>query len=107
MSSESIKKAIFPVSLLVLCVIIIIQVLENEKKTPSASSDSYSERSVNEERTSSSRHQTIHYPVNTEEDQLINEIDKGDYYDVADYHYGLDGEYSDIDFEEVRDYFED
>lgn len=41
------------------------------------------------------------------ENKLIDELSKEDYYDIVDYYGGLDAEYSDIDYNEVRDYFED
>lgn len=46
-------------------------------------------------------------PVQSKENQLIDELYKGDFYDYSDYNGGLDGEHSDIDYNDVRDYFED
>ena len=46
-------------------------------------------------------------PVQSKENQLIEELYKADYYDYSDYYGGLDGEHSEIDFNDVRDYFED
>ena len=46
-------------------------------------------------------------PSQTKENQLIDELYSNDYYDYSDYYDGLDGEYSDIDFNDIRDYFED
>jgi hypothetical protein len=43
----------------------------------------------------------------SKENKLMDEIYKDDYYDYSDYYDGLDGEYSDIDYNDVRDYFED
>ena len=46
-------------------------------------------------------------PVLSEENKLIDKLNGGDYYDYSDYYDGLDGEHSDIDYNEIRDYFED
>ena len=46
-------------------------------------------------------------PVQSEENKMIDKLSGGDYYDHSDYYDGLDGEHSDIDYNEVRDYFED
>ena len=46
-------------------------------------------------------------PVQSKENKLIDELYEGDYYDYLDYYDGLDGEYSDIDYNDVMDYFED
>lgn len=46
-------------------------------------------------------------PSSMTEDELIDKLDRGDYYEYSDYHDGLDGEHSDIDFAEVSDYFKD
>jgi len=43
----------------------------------------------------------------SKENKLIDELYKEDYYDYSDYYDGLDGEFSDIDYNDVRDYFED
>jgi hypothetical protein len=43
----------------------------------------------------------------SEENKLIEEFSKEDYYDIVDYYGGLDGEFSDVDYNEIRDYFED
>lgn len=43
----------------------------------------------------------------SKENKVIDEFSKEDYYDIVDYYGGLDAEYSDIDYNEVRDYFED
>ena len=46
-------------------------------------------------------------PVQSEENKMIDKLNGEDYYDYSDYYDGLDGEHSDIDYNEVRDYFED
>jgi len=38
---------------------------------------------------------------------LIDKLNGEDFYDYSDYYDGLDGEHSDIDYNEIRDYFED
>lgn len=43
----------------------------------------------------------------TNEDELIDKLGREDYYEHSDYHDGLDGEHSDIDFDEVSDYYKD
>ena len=58
------------------------------------------------EQTTSGKKQPIE-PVQSEENKLIDEIYNGDYYDYSDYYDDLDGEYSDIDYNDIRDYFED
>ncbi len=35
------------------------------------------------------------------------DFDKEDFYDIVDYHDGLDGEYSDIDYHDIEDYYGD
>lgn len=49
---------------------------------------------------------TISIPE-SEENKLLKQIDRGDYYEEKDYHDGLDGQYNDIDFAELEEYFED
>ena len=46
-------------------------------------------------------------PVQSEENKMIDKLNGSDYYDHSDYYDGLDGEHADIDYNEVRDYFED
>lgn len=46
-------------------------------------------------------------PIQSEENKMIDKLGGEDYYDYSDYHDGLDGENSDIDYNEIRDYFED
>ena len=46
-------------------------------------------------------------PVQSEENKMIDKLSGSDYYDHSDYNDGLDGEHSDIDYNEIRDYFED
>lgn len=43
----------------------------------------------------------------SKENKLINKLDKEDFNSYSDYHDGLDGEHSDIDHNEVSDYFRD
>ena len=38
---------------------------------------------------------------------MIDKLNGSDYYDHSDYYDGLDGIHSDIDYNEVRDYFVD
>ncbi|MCQ2178601.1 MAG: hypothetical protein MJY91_00650 [Bacteroidales bacterium] len=45
--------------------------------------------------------------IQSKENEMIDKLSETDYYDYSDYYDGLDGEHSDIDFNEVRDYFED
>lgn len=37
----------------------------------------------------------------------ITDFDKEDFYDIVDYNGGLDGEYSDIDYHDLEDYYGD
>lgn len=46
-------------------------------------------------------------PVQSEENKVIDKLSREDYYDYSDYYDDLDGEHSDIDYNEMRDYFED
>jgi len=46
-------------------------------------------------------------PVESKENKMIEELSRRDYYEILDYYDGLDGEYNDIDYNEIRDYFED
>lgn len=38
---------------------------------------------------------------------MIDKLNGEDFYDYSDYYDGLDGEHSDIDYNDIRDYFED
>lgn len=38
---------------------------------------------------------------------MIDKLNGEDFYDYSDNYDGLDGEHSDIDYNEIRDYFED
>ena len=40
-------------------------------------------------------------------DKRITDFDKEDFYDIVDYNGGLDGEYSDIDYHDLEDYYGD
>lgn len=46
-------------------------------------------------------------PIQSEENMMIDKLNGEDFYDYSDYYDGLDGEHSDIDYNEIRDYFED
>ena len=46
-------------------------------------------------------------PVPSAENKMIDNLSGEDYYGYSDYYDGLDGEHSDVDFNEFRDYFED
>ena len=46
-------------------------------------------------------------PIQSEENKMIDRLNSDDCYDHSDYNDGLDGEYTDIDYNELRDYFED
>lgn len=63
-------------------------------------------RQESHERAGMQRENTTVFP-GTKEDDLIDKLDREDYYEHSDYHDGLDGEHSDIDFDEVSDYFSD
>lgn len=46
-------------------------------------------------------------PVQSKENTLIEKLSKTDFYEESDYYDGLDGEFNDIDYNEVVDYFAD
>ncbi len=102
---------VIKIILLVSIIIFIILVIKNEKDAesnkPPIPTEYYQYEHSSEEIHSVPQSKTVQYPLNTKENNLIDEIDKGDYYDYSDYYDGLDGEYSDIDYNEIRDYFED
>lgn len=43
--------------------------------------------------------------IQSRENEMIDKLSGEDYYDCSDNNDGLDGDHSDIDFNEVRDYF--
>lgn len=45
--------------------------------------------------------------IQSKEIQLLDELYNDDYYDYSEYYDGLDGEHSDIDYNDIVDYFED
>lgn len=71
---------------------------------PYSMEDIYNQRPADNSATGTKRHLK---PVNGEENRMIDKLNGEDYYDYSDYYDGLDGERSDIDYSEVRDYFED
>ena len=71
---------------------------------PYSMDDIYNQRHAENSATGTKRHLN---PVNSEENRMIDNLSDEDYYDYSDYYDGLDGEHSDIDYNEVRDYFED
>ena len=104
---EDVAKVIFIVSILAAIPLAIYCASDDENDRTSAPMEKpYVNYSV-EQSKPGSKHQKIQYPTDTKENRLIKELDKGDYYDYSDYYDGLDGERSDIDYSEVRDYFED
>lgn len=46
-------------------------------------------------------------PVKSKENALIERMSSEDFYEESDYYDGLDGEYNDIDYNEVVDYLAD
>lgn len=66
--------------------------------------DVYQHRPTNNAATGTRKHLL---PVQSEENKLIDKLSGEDYYDYSDYNDGLDGVHSYIDYNEVRDYFED
>lgn len=46
-------------------------------------------------------------PIQSEENKMIDKLNGEDFYNYSDYYDGLEGEHSDIDYNEIRDYFED
>lgn len=71
---------------------------------PYRTEDIYQHRPIENTGTATKRSIT---PVQSEENKMIDKLSGSDYYDHSDYYDGLDGEHSDIDYNEVRDYFED
>lgn len=71
---------------------------------PYRTEDIYQHRPIENTGTATKRSST---PVQSEENKMIDKLNGSDYYDHSDYYDGLDGEHSDIDYNEVRDYFED
>lgn len=104
---EDVAKVIFLVSIIGAIFLAIFSDDDNDSYKPSVSTEYYHpEHSTVPSRSDQQRKQ-LHLPSDNKENRLINELDKGDYYDHSDYYDGLDGEHSDIDYNEVRDYFED
>lgn len=72
--------------------------------SPHRTEDIYRHRPAENTGTTTKRTVT---PVQSEENKMIDKLSREDYYEYSDYYDGLDGEHSDIDYNEVRDYFED
>lgn len=92
-----------------LCCIGISECIDrHEKKVPTPppyTLDEVNKHDSREHPSSGVRHPGL--PDQTEENKLIDKLYEEDYYDYSDYYDGLDGEHSDIDYNDIRDYFED
>ena len=64
------------------------------------------ERSVEKETTPTQARRRV-TPIQSKENALIENLSKTDFYEESDYYDGLDGEFNDIDYNEVVDYFAD
>lgn len=71
---------------------------------PYSIDDIYNQHSSDDASTGSKRHIK---PVQSEEYRLIDKLSGEDYYDYSDYNDGLDGVHSDIDYNDVMDYYVD
>ena len=71
---------------------------------PYRTEDIYQHRPIENTRTVTKR---SFAPIQSEENKMIDKLNGEDFYDYSDYYDGLDGEHSDIDYNEIRDYFED
>lgn len=71
---------------------------------PYRTEDIYQHRPIENTRTVTKR---SFAPIQSEENKMIDKLNGEDFYDYSDYYDGLDGEHSDIDYDEIRDYFED
>lgn len=104
---EDVAKIIVLVSIIGAIFLAIFSDDDDEYYKPPVSTEYYYQEHSSVPSQSNQPRKNIHLPSDTKENRLINELDKDDYYDYSDYYDGLDGEHSDIDYNEVRDYFED
>lgn len=74
--------------------------------TGAVQSYSYKVRPSDQESTSTITRRRV-TPAQSKENEMIDKLSREDFYDESDYYDGLDGEYNDIDYNDVIDYFAD
>ena len=104
---EDVAKIIFLVSIIGAIFLAIFSDDDDDTYKPPVSTEHYHPEHSTAPGRPNQQRKHVHLPSDSKENRLINELDKGDYYDHSDYNDGLDGEHSDIDYNEIRDYFED
>lgn len=100
-----------PIGITIACIMVFCAVMciDDDKPAHSAGtvhSYSYEERSVEKETIPVPARRRV-TPVQSKENALIEKLSKTDFYEESDYYDGLDGEFNDIDYNEVVDYFAD
>ncbi len=89
----------------VFCVIMCINDDKPASKTGTTQHYNHNERPVEESVSTTTRHRGI--SVKCRENEMIDRLSREDFYEESDYYDGLDGEYNDIDYNEIIDYFAD
>lgn len=91
---------------IVFCIVICIDDDVPPTKTGTTHPHNHNERQVEEVSTSTTTSRRA-IPVQSRENEMIDRLSREDFYEDSDYYDGLDGEYNDIDYNEVIDYFAD
>lgn len=101
-----------PIGITIACVVAFctIMCIDDDSKpasnTKAVQSYPYKVRPSDQESTSTITRRRV-IPVQSKENKMIDKLSREDFYDESDYYDGLDGEYNDIDYNEVVDYFAD
>ena len=100
-----------PIGITIACVVVfcIVMCIDDDKPATMMGTTqpyTHNERQVEEVSTSTTISRRV-IPVQNQGNEMIDKLSREDFYEESDYYDGLDGEYNDIDYNEVVDYFAD